>query len=97
MNDVSRTIRQMVRRAVNARNNCPIKIVSGSNPPKLVGRQHYWTNKSGDEIRYPSAYRRAWGKPIYNASTIRVEVGAEWILKSLTVKNVKEQRLKLFK
>ncbi len=75
--NLSKLIKKLLREAVSARSNCPIRIVKGESPPKLKGRSYYYTNKSGDEIYHPNAYRKAWGKPIYNPSTIRVEVGSE--------------------
>ena len=95
--NVSLIIRRMIRQAAAARNNCPVKIVAGNFAPIVKGHQHYWTNKSGDVIRYPNAYKRAWGKPIYNQSTIRVEVGSEWLLTQLTTNNVRDLKLKAFK
>ena len=95
--NISLVIKRMVRQAANARNNCPIKIVNGNVAPIIKGHHFYWSNKSGDVIRYPNAYKRAWGKPIYNHSTIRVEVGSDWLLTSLTTNNVKELKLKIFK
>lgn len=92
----STIIKRLIRQAAGARNNCPIEIIKGNNPPKLKGRSYYYTNKSGDEIRYPEAYRKAFGKPIYNSSTIRVEVGDNWLLSQLTSKNIKLLKLKAF-
>ena len=92
----SKLIKKLIREAVSARPNCPIYIVSGNQPPKLMGRSYYYTNKSGDEIRHPNAYRRAWGKPIYMPSTRRVEVGSDWLLNNLTIKNIKLLKLKAF-
>lgn len=89
-------IKRLLREAVGARSNCPIQIVTGNSPPKLTGRSYYYTNKSGDVIYHPNAYIRAWGKPIYNRSTIRIEVGSSWILENLTIKNIKFQKLKAF-
>jgi hypothetical protein len=95
--NVSLTIKRMLRQAAGARSNCPIKIIQGGDAPSLKGHFYFWSNKSGDVIRYPNAYKRAWGKPIYNPSTIRVEVGSDWLLTSLTTNNVKELKLKIFK
>jgi len=67
-----------VREAARARNNAPVKIVEGSMPPTVGGEGHYYVNKSGDRIFYPTSYMKAWGKPIYVASTICVAVGLEW-------------------
>jgi len=85
----SKMIKRAIRESVNARNNCPVVIVDGDMPPTLCGRSYYFTNKSGHKIRHPSAYRKAWGKPIYNPSTIRVEVGSSWLLYNFTDKNLK--------
>ncbi len=94
--NLSKVIKRLLRNAANARSNCPIKIINGNEPPKLKGRGYYYTNKSGHEIHHPSAYRKAWGKPIYHASTLRVEVGSSWLLNQLTLKNVKLLKLKAF-
>jgi hypothetical protein len=95
-NNYSKIIKKLIREAVSANSNCPIQIVSGSSPPKLCGRSYYYTNRSGAEIRYPNAYRRAWGKPIYMPSTRRIQVGSEWVLNSLTTTNIKLLKLKAF-
>jgi hypothetical protein len=95
-NNFSKLIKKLIREAVSARPNCPIQIVNGDDPPKLKGRGYYFTNKRGDEIYHPNAYRRAWGKPIYNPSTIRVEVGSNWLLSNFTEKNIKMLKLKAF-
>jgi len=92
----STIIKRLIRQAVGARPNCPIEIIKGNTPPKLKGRGYYYTNKSGDEIRYPEAYRKAFGKPIYNHSTIRVEVGSNWLLNQFTNKNIRLLKLKAF-
>lgn len=96
VNNLSKLIKKLIRESVSARSNCPIKIINGSDPPKLKGRGWYYTNKRGDKIHHPNAYRKAWGKPIYNPSTIRVEVGSDWLLNSLTEKNVKLLKLTMF-
>lgn len=72
--------RRAIRAAANAESHVRVKIVDGNVNPCLKGKSHYYTNKSGDIIQSPNAYRRAWGKPIYHHSTIRVEVGIDWIM-----------------
>jgi hypothetical protein len=57
----------------------PIVEVPGCEPPGLLGDFGHFVNASGELIRYPNAYRRGWGKPIYVASTVRIEVGALWV------------------
>ena len=95
-NDLSKTIKKLLRQSVGARNNCPIKIVEGDKPPKLLGKTYYYTNKSGVVIKHPAAYRLKYGKPIYRPSTIRVEVGSGWLLNNFTLKNIKLLKLKAF-
>ena len=47
--------------------------------PRWAGSSYHFENKSGDRIWHPNAYRRAWGKPIYVASTRHIIVGKEWV------------------
>lgn len=94
--NLSLLLKREIRKALGARNNCPFKILEGKNPPKLKGFGYYYTNKSGDIIRHPIAYRKAWGKPRYHHSTIRIEVGGDWLLDNLTLRKIKEFKLKAF-
>ena len=96
MNDISKMIKRLVRQSAGARNNCPIKIVEGDKPPELLGKSYYYTNKSGGLIFHPAAYRLKYGKPIYRPSTIRVEVGSDWLLNNFTLKNIRLLKLKAF-
>lgn len=57
----------------------PIVEVAGCHQPRLVGEPWHHVNKSGDVIRHPNAYARAFGRPIYVSSTLRLEVGAAWV------------------
>lgn len=58
----------------------PLELVDGDSPPRTVGCSYGFTNKRGDKIYHPNAYMRAWGKPIYHPSSLRVEIGADWLL-----------------
>ena len=83
MEDLIKLIAQHAReiRALAGATGCPwrIVVVPGGAAPAVVGRGYHWRNASGDIIRHPGAYRRAYGRPIYHASTRRIEVGAEWL------------------
>lgn len=57
----------------------PIMVEDGNSPPRWAGSSFHYENKSGDYIYHPNAYRRAWGKPIYIASTRHIVVGSKWI------------------
>lgn len=58
----------------------PVIVVAGNSKPVWKGQSYYYTNKSGAIVYHPSAYRKAYGKPIYVASTRRIEVGQIWLM-----------------
>lgn len=94
--DFSKLLKKHLRKSTGAHNNCPVVIVAGIMSPKLVGNKGYYTNKSGDIILHPQAYRKAWGKPIYHASSLRIEVGSDWLLNKFTIQNLRLNKLKAF-
>src|SRR5271165_6172658 len=57
----------------------PIEHVDGMTKPHFVGESYSFQTKTGKPVRHPNAYRRAWGKPVYIASTRRIIVGRDWI------------------
>lgn len=78
---VARAWRRWVRdSAGQAGTSYPIEIIAGDDAPELTGRQWHYVNASGDLIHHPSAYRKAWGKPIYVSSTLSIEVGRDWLI-----------------
>ncbi len=81
--NLSKSIKRLIRLAVSGqpgyRNNIPVEVVPGKSKPVIKGRGYCFRSKSGDLIRYPNAYAKAWGKPIYYPSTLRVEVGAKFL------------------
>lgn len=79
-----KALSRAVRRYVGATGKpWPIETVDGFKAPKLVGRSYHYENASGDLIRYPSAYRKAYGKPIYCASTKAIIVGRGWLIRKM--------------
>jgi hypothetical protein len=66
------------RRAADAHTTCPVRIVAGALAPEVRGESYHWTTPGGAPVRYPSAYSRAFGRPVYHASTLRVVVGEDW-------------------
>ena len=72
--------RRIIREAAGeARSRSPVVIVPGRKRPKEIGRRSYWTTPSGKtEIAHPNAYD--WPK-WYHPSTLRIEVGSEWVAK----------------
>jgi len=78
--------------APGAERHLPIRVVDGDQAPQLLGTSYHWETPSGQICRYPSAYRRAFGRPVYCASTRRVEVGREW----LASRRIPEQSLVVF-
>ena len=76
--NIKKLIREIAKGQPGWRNNLPVVFIKGRAAPKVKGTGYYFTNKSGDIIRYPNAYSKAWGKPIYHPSTIRIEVGEKY-------------------
>jgi hypothetical protein len=55
----------------------PVEVVPGAQAPSVAGETYYWTTPSGKTIvRHPNAY--GW-RTLYWPSTLRVEVGADWL------------------
>ena len=73
-------LRTTIRKLVGVPWSCPIELVDGDKSPSYEGEEHYYVTPSGEYVRYPNAYRRAFGKPIYCHSTLRIEVGIDWLL-----------------
>lgn len=81
MNNILNTnfVKRLARKMCNVHNSCPVIVLEKSrSAPKKGGHSYYFTNKRGDIIRYPSAYAKAYGKPIYHHSTLHVTVGENW-------------------
>lgn len=72
--------RRYVRHACGAARYIPVTVVDGSSAPTITGESYHYTTPSGSPVYYPSAYRRAYGRPVYHASTLSVEVGRGWLL-----------------
>jgi hypothetical protein len=71
--------RQMARLAAGAHTSCPVTVVEGDVAPHVTGEGFYYTTPSGQLVHHPNAYRRAFGRPEYHASTLEVVVGQEWL------------------
>jgi hypothetical protein len=71
--------RKMARLSAGAHTSCPVRVVSGDVAPHLVGDTYHHVTPSGKLVMYPSAYRRAFGRPVYVPSTLAVEVGQGWL------------------
>lgn len=72
--------RRALRVLACADTHVPVKAVDGDVYPILLGEAHHYTTPAGDPVRYPMAYQRAFGRPVYHQSTIRVEVGRDWLV-----------------
>lgn len=68
---------RLARAAAGASVTCPVHEIDGAAPPRLAGESYYWTTPSGKtRVEHPNAY----GWPTrYWPSTLRVEVGREWL------------------
>lgn len=90
----NRRISKVVRAACSLSGKpYPIEFVSGFQAPAVSGKTFYHTNKSGDIIWYPNAYRRRFGRPIYHKSTLQIEVGIGWVLENVFQNNSEKSRL----
>lgn len=74
-----REYRAYIRDQAGARSHVPIVTVDGDAGPHIEGECHHYETPSGDIVWYPNAYRRAFGRPIYCASTVAVNVGRKWL------------------
>ncbi len=75
----SEPLRTAIRRVASAdsRGSRPVIVIDGDTPPGWAGESYYHTTPSGLTIvRHPSAY--GW-PTLYHASTLRVEVGVDWL------------------
>jgi hypothetical protein len=73
--------RQYVRSQVSRPQGELIEVTVGSAAPHYEGETSHHVNASGHLVRHPNAYRKAFGKPIYVASTYRIVVGEKWLTK----------------
>lgn len=94
--DIPKLFRKIIRKLAKVQYSYPICIVPGNKAPILAGESAYYTNKSGDIVRHPNAYRRAFGKPIYHHSTRRIEVGEKWFSSCFSFKQLRLNNLKAF-
>jgi hypothetical protein len=75
-----RQYRAWIRTVARAPHYAPIQIVDGAKPPTKEGESFYFTNRSGTLVSHPSAYaKKGWSSLCYHGSTLRVEVGKEWM------------------
>lgn len=80
--ELTPSLRRLLRRlAGQSGSRLPIEIVDGESEPQVVGECQHWRNARGDTIRFPNAYRK-FGRPIYIASTKRITVGSDWLVKN---------------
>lgn len=70
--------RRAARAVAGAHATMPVVVVAGTTAPTIEGESYYWTTPSGKtRVRHPNAY--GW-RTRYWPSTLRVEVGIEWLL-----------------
>lgn len=79
---MNRTISACIRNLLGANNNTPIKIIKGKSKPHFTGYGWCYETRGGRPIRYPSSYSKVgWSNMVYVASTLCIEVGADYVLK----------------
>lgn len=85
-----------IRRAVRLSAGCvrdgdlriPVVVVPGRAAPQVRGRAAHHVTPNGSICHHPNAYRRAFGRPQYVCSTIRVEVGLSWLVTHCPVEEI---------
>jgi len=85
MMELTRKQKRTIRSAAGARPHVPVVVVSGSDAaPTLKGERWCFTTRSGRVIDHPRAYaRKGWSNMDYSPSTLRVEVGDQWVAEHL--------------
>jgi hypothetical protein len=59
----------------------PVVVIDGLSAPRQRGDHYHYETRGGERISHPSAYsKRGWSNMIYCCSTIRVEVGRDWLV-----------------
>lgn len=96
--NLSLLLKRLIRDCAGARNNCRINIVLGKQSPKLDGKKSHYTNISGEIIYHPNAYAKKGRRSmVYHSSTVRVDVGAEWLMNNISIESIKLEKIKLIK
>jgi hypothetical protein len=74
--------RRIVRNAADAsRSNLPVVVVDGAAEPTECGHSWHYETRGGTYIAHPSAYaKHGWSNMVYCCSTVRVEVGYNWLV-----------------
>ena len=74
--------RRALRLLAGADRHLPVRVsdVEVNLQPRVAGEGPRWTTRGGEPIRYPGAYRRAYGKPIYVPSERALVVGRNWLV-----------------
>lgn len=78
---ISLALRRLARIVAGSHKSCPVEVVEGDAAPRECGESYYWTwtpNPDGTRVRHPNA--TSW-RTYYHASTMRVQVGADWLAK----------------
>lgn len=72
----------VARKELGDRSNRPVEVVPNCRrAPRFVGASYCWETNGGRVINYPNAYsKKGWSNMRYVPSTLRIKVGAEWLL-----------------
>jgi hypothetical protein len=73
-------LKRLVRKCAGGTPRVPVAVLEGDFPPQLTGRASHYLTPAGKFVRYPNAYRSAYGRPIHVDSTLVVEVGRNWLM-----------------
>lgn len=76
--ELDATERRVIRDLAGVPSHYPVVVDPSEDLPKVAGVGYRHETPSGELVRHPNAYRQAFGKPVYVASTRRVVVGVEF-------------------
>ena len=75
-----RSVWRRIRKLTNTHSNVKIVFVKGEQEPELKGEGFHYTTRTGIPVRYPTAYAKVgWSSLVYHPSTLRLEVGMDWL------------------
>jgi hypothetical protein len=78
-------LRTRIRRAVGCEGNPPVEVIAGSARPTRHGEEAYHTFRGGNtRVNAPGSAIKRGFKLDYHPSTLRVTVGAVWVMRNLS-------------
>lgn len=85
--ELPRSLKRRIRQTAGANTAMPLIVVEEDILPTVKGEGFHYETMGGQHITYPSAYGKVgWSNMRYITSTLRIEVGLDWIRQNMTEK-----------